>query len=138
MAGPVEVPRNFRLLEELEHAEKGNCCGYVSYGLKQADDIMLREWEATIFGPPGTAFDNRILALAISTGDYYPKQPPEVRFISKVIMAGVGPDGRVDLKKFFPSGWSPNVTLEKLLMEIRKEMSGSSRATKQPAEGATY
>jgi ubiquitin-conjugating enzyme E2 variant len=134
----VEVPRNFRLLEELEHAEKGNCCGYVSYGLQQPDDVMLREWNATIFGPQGTAFDNRIMTLAISCGDYYPREPPTVRFITRVVLPGVGPRGEVDLRKFFPS-WHPATTMERVLMEIRKEMSSpASRAVKQPPEGSNF
>lgn len=135
----VEVPRNFRLLEELEHAEKGQCCGYVSYGLERGDDVMLKDWNATIFGPPGTAFDNRIMTLRIHTGDNYPREPPTVRFVTKIILAGVAPDGQVDLRKFFPTGWSPATTMEKMLMEIRKEMSsGASRGIKQPPEGANY
>jgi ubiquitin-conjugating enzyme E2 variant len=134
----IEIPRNFRLLEELEYAEKNAVSGHVSYGLKQPDDIMLREWDGTIFGPPGTAFDNRILALAISTGDQYPKVPPEVRFVNKVNMTIVDGNGRVDLKKLFPA-WTPATTMEKVLLEIRKEMATpANRGTRQPAEGATY
>ncbi len=136
----VEVPRNFRLLEELEYAEKGSCCGYVSYGLERGDDVMLREWNATIFGPPGTAFDNRIMTLRLTCGDNYPREPPVVRFVTRVNLQGVDPsNGSVDLRKFFPTGWSPTTTMEKLLMEIRKEMSsGQSRAQRQPPEGASF
>lgn len=138
MSGQVEVPRNFRLLEELEHAEKGNVSGVVSYGLTDGSDIMLREWDCTIFGPPGTTLDNRIITLHISTGDLYPKVPPEVRFTSKVNLVGVDASGRVDLRKFF-SAWTPATTLEKVLLEIRKQMaSPENRTTKQPSEGATY
>ena len=138
MSGQVEVPRNFRLLEELEYSEKGKVNGVVSYGLTDGSDIMLREWDCTIFGPQGTTFDNRIIMLHISTGDHYPKVPPEVRFTSKVNMTGVDSNGRLDLRKFFPS-WNPATTLEKILLEIRKQMSSSeNRGTRQPAEGATY
>ena len=47
------VPRNFRLLEELEKSEKGNVDMNVSYGLTMPDDISLTEWNASILGPPG-------------------------------------------------------------------------------------
>ena len=134
----VQVPRNFRLLEELEFSEKGNCNGNVSYGLAVADDVMLRDWNCTIFGPANTGFEGRIINLSMHTGDYYPREPPTVRFVSKVNMQGIGAQGEVDMRRFFPQ-WTPATTLERVLLTLHREMqSGANRGTRQPAEGATY
>eukprot|EP00759_Apiculatamorpha_spiralis_P006223 PhF_6_TR13649/c0_g1_i2/m.21890/K10704/UBE2V; ubiquitin-conjugating enzyme E2 variant len=137
----VIVPRNFRLLDELEQGEKSrNATGQVSYGLKNADDILMHYWCGTIFGPPGTAFENRILFIDITCGDKYPDEPPTVQFSSKVNMGCVGSNGLVS-KSAFPlfANWKRDYTIETVLKELLKEMASSAnRKLPQPPEGSSY
>jgi len=48
----VIIPRNFKLLEELEASEKGHGDMAISYGLADAGDTFLTEWNGGILGPP--------------------------------------------------------------------------------------
>jgi|Transcript_8136 ubiquitin-conjugating enzyme E2 variant len=136
----VEVPRNFRLLDELEKAEKEGRAD-VSIGLDTYDDITLSHWTGTIIGPIGTVFEGRIYSIKLYCNAQYPKQPPEIRFLNKVNMTCVGPDGRVDPRKIaILDRWDPRKTmLINIMVEIRNDMnSPANRKASQPPDGSTY
>jgi len=124
------------LLEELEKVSDGT----VSVGLKDEEDIYMHSWQGSIIGPPNTVHDGRIYFLAIYVDDHYPKRPPQIRFLSKVNLSCVHPDGRVDVTKLpLLASWHPEYNLEKVLHEIRRDMaSPQNRKMPQPPEGATY
>ncbi|KAK5108382.1 E2 ubiquitin-conjugating protein mms2 [Meristemomyces frigidus] len=137
----AKVPRNFRLLEELEKGEKGLGAEACSYGLDEGDDLLMTNWNGTILGPPHSNHENRIYSLKIHCGPSYPDSPPSVTFISKVNLPCVDPrNGNVDLSKL-PSiaTWKRDFTMETILIEIRRFMAApANKKTAQPAEGTNF
>lgn len=136
----VEVPRNFRLLEELEHGEKGIGDGSVSYGLAD-DDIYMSNWSATIIGPLNTIHQGRIYNVLIHCGPNYPKESPQVKFVSRIVLDCVDiRTGQVVPQHFSILGkWQPKYTLENILVGLLNQMSSpANRSTPQPPDGSCY
>jgi len=135
----VEVPRNFRLLEELEIGEKGQeLPPGISFGLKEQSDATLTNWIGTILGQPGTRFDGRIISISFHCGDNYPKQPPVVKFMDKVNLPFVDNSGNIVPNKFPLIGsWNRSTTILSILVEINEQMKRNGNLN-QPPEGQRY
>ncbi|EXC01939.1 Ubiquitin-conjugating enzyme E2 variant 1C [Morus notabilis] len=131
------VPRNFRLLEELERGEKGIGDGTVSYGMDDGDDIYMRSWTGTIIGPHNTVHEGRIYQLKLFCDKDYPEKPPSVRFHSRINMTCVNHEsGMVEPKKFgLLANWQREYTMEDILTQLKKEMAAPhNRKLVQPPE----
>lgn len=136
-----KVPRNFKLLDELEKGEKGlqvgPHAGWISYGLAD-DDIKLHNWNATIIGPQNTNLGDRIYTLRVFCSDEYPEKPPAFTFVNQIAgMPCVDNRGQVNKNLPILSNWKPELGIQDVLVALRELMVPAAKV-KQPPADSTY
>ena len=70
------------------------------------EDIMI--WNAVIFGPQNTPFEDGIFKVTIQFCNEYPYIPPQVQFLSRIFHPNVYPDGSL-CPEVLQNGWTPSV-----------------------------
>ena len=137
-APPPLPARNFKLLEELEEAEKGSkSAADISLGLARADDMTMTDWQASIFVAAGGVGEVRMWTLKLHCDASYPKTAPAIAFTSKIVMDGVDAKGNLAAAKVpYLASWNTSKTMHGALMDIKGLILKASRS--QPPEGANY
>jgi ubiquitin-conjugating enzyme E2 variant len=137
MSAEAKVPRNFKLLDELDEAEKSSKGGAdVSLGLARADDTFMSDWSASIFAQAGGG-EPRMWFLQLHADADYPNKAPTVRFTSKVNMDCVDAKGNVVIAKVpYLASWNPKKTLLGAVQDIKGLLMRAPRS--QPPDGVNY
>uniref|UniRef100_A0A674NP00 E2 ubiquitin-conjugating enzyme n=2 Tax=Takifugu rubripes TaxID=31033 RepID=A0A674NP00_TAKRU len=103
-------------------------------GAPSENNIML--WNAVIFGPVGTPFEDGTFKLLIEFSEEYPNKPPTVRFVSRMFHPNVYADGSICLD-ILQNRWSPTYDVSSILTSIQSlldEPNPNSPANSQAAQ----
>jgi ubiquitin-conjugating enzyme E2 A len=85
-------------------------------GAPSEQNIMV--WEAIIFGPVDTPFEDGTFKLSLEFTEEYPNKPPAVKFISKMFHPNVYADGSICLD-ILQNRWSPTYDVSAVLTSIQ-------------------
>ena len=75
-------------------------------------------WNAVIFGPHDTPFEDGTFKLTLEFTEEYPNKPPTVRFVSKMFHPNVYADGSICLD-ILQNRWSPTYDVSAILTSIQ-------------------
>jgi len=89
-------------------------------GSPAQDNIML--WNAVIFGPPDTIFEDGTFKLTLEFGEEYPNKPPVVKFSTKMFHPNIYTDGSICLD-ILQNRWSPTYDVAAILTSIQSLLS---------------
>jgi len=81
-------------------------------------DNNLMFWNAVIFGPPDTPFEDGTFKLTIQFTEEYPNKAPSVKFTSEMFHPNVYADGSICLD-ILQNRWSPTYDVSAILTSIQ-------------------
>lgn len=128
----MSTPARRRLMRDFKRLQADPPTG-VS-GAPSENNIML--WNAVIFGPVGTPFEDGTFKLLIEFSEEYPNKPPTVRFVSRMFHPNVYADGSICLD-ILQNRWSPTYDVSSILTSIQSlldEPNPNSPANSQAAQ----
>lgn len=128
----MSTPARRRLMRDFKRLQEDPPTG-VS-GAPSENNIML--WNAVIFGPVGTPFEDGTFKLLIEFSEEYPNKPPTVRFVSRMFHPNVYADGSICLD-ILQNRWSPTYDVSSILTSIQSlldEPNPNSPANSQAAQ----
>ncbi|CAH8509509.1 unnamed protein product [Schistosoma turkestanicum] len=110
----MTTPAQRRLLRDLKRLQSDPPPGIC--GSPVEDNVMV--WNAVIFGPDDTAFEDGTFRLRLDFTEDYPNKPPRVVFTSKMFHPNVYTDGSICLD-ILSSAWSPTYDVLAILTSIQ-------------------
>lgn len=75
-------------------------------------------WEAIIFGPDETIWEDGVFRLDLRFSDDYPNRPPKVKFLTKMFHPNIYTNGQICLD-ILAHQWSPVYDVSSILTSIQ-------------------
>ncbi|KAG7095475.1 Ubiquitin-conjugating enzyme E2 2 [Marasmius oreades] len=97
------------------------------------DNIML--WNAVIFGPADTPFEDGTFKLVLTFDESYPNKPPSVKFLSRMFHPNVYANGELCLD-ILQNRWSPTYDVAAILTSIQSLLHDPNPNSPANAEAA--
>ena len=74
-------------------------------------------WEAILFGPADSPFENLKFKLTIDMEEDYPQKPPKIRFKTRMYHPNINNNGTVCLD-MLKNNWNPSFTIPQVLTAL--------------------
>lgn len=103
------------------------------YATPFEEDILT--WCAVIIGPQDTFFEDGTFSLLLEFKESYPRNPPEVKFVSKIFHPNVYENGNLCLD-ILKNRWSPTYDVYGILMSIQSLLSDPNVSSPANAHAA--
>jgi len=110
----MATPARRRLMRDFKKIQEDPPTG-VS-GAPTEDNIMV--WNALIFGPSDTPFEDGTFKLKLVFSEEYPNRPPMVKFVSDMFHPNVYADGSICID-ILQNRWSPTYDVSSILTSIQ-------------------
>jgi len=110
----MTTPSRRRLMRDFKKLQEDPPAGVSAAPTE--DNIMM--WEAVIFGPQDTPFEDGTFRLTLEFSEEYPNKPPTVKFVSKIFHPNIYADGSICLD-ILQNQWSPTYDVAAVLTSIQ-------------------
>jgi len=110
----MSTPARRRLMRDFNRLQTDPPNGIT--GAPSENNIM--QWQAVIFGPEDTPWEDGTFKLSLEFNEDYPNKPPTVRFLSKMFHPNVYADGSICLD-ILQNQWSPIYDIAAILTSIQ-------------------
>ncbi|KAJ2808339.1 Ubiquitin-conjugating enzyme E2 2 [Coemansia helicoidea] len=127
----MSTPCRRRLMRDFKRLQNDPTEGIS--GAPCPDNIMV--WNAVIFGPADTPFEDGTFKLSLTFDESYPNKPPLVKFISRMFHPNVYTNGELCLD-ILQNRWSPTYDVSAILTSIQSLLHDPNSTSPANAEAA--